>query len=48
MMSEEKRKQRSGPQSNKIPMPFDKAIEALLQVKPKKKTTRRKKKTDNK
>jgi hypothetical protein len=35
-----------GPQSNRIAIPFDKAVEGLLSVKPRKKSTKNKKKPD--
>lgn len=33
---------RAKPQSNKIPLPFDRAIEGLLSVKPKKRAKKKK------
>ena len=38
------RSKRDGPQSNKIPLSFEKAVEGLLATKPKKKTAKKKKK----
>lgn len=38
-----KPKPRHGYQENRIPLPFEKIVEGMLAVKPKKKTSRRKK-----
>ena len=43
-MAKDNRKSRLGPQSNRIALPFDKAVEGLLSVKPKKRTAKKKKK----
>lgn len=36
MKKQDKPRQIAGPQANRIPLPFDKAVEGLLAVKPKK------------
>ena len=45
MGKDEKLKARESFHSNRIPLPFDKAVEGLLAVKPKKKATKPKKKS---
>jgi len=37
-----KKPKRTSPHSNRIPLPFDRAVEGLLQVKPKKKPVKAK------
>lgn len=44
MTARKQSKPRNEPYSNRIPMPFEKAVEGLLSVKPKRKTTNKKKK----
>jgi hypothetical protein len=39
---------RNSPHSNRIPLPFDKIVEGMLQVKPQKKATKPKKKPGKK
>jgi hypothetical protein len=46
MKARKQQTKREGPQSNRIALPFEKAVEGLLQVKPKKKPAKRKKKTN--
>jgi hypothetical protein len=41
-MTEQKKPRRNEPCSNRIPLPFEKAIEGFLQVKPKKKRAKKK------
>jgi len=44
MKANSRRAKREGPQTNRILLPFEKAIEGLLSVKPKKKPAEKKKK----